>query len=210
MGNTDWGTTVNQVDIVYRRNTDPRRGLATAGIFGIKMLMAIPHLIIVSSLQSLAFAAGYVGYWVVAFTGQLPGSFQDFISWWLRWQTRTFGWYTGIKDDYPPFDVESPGYGIDLDVPRNDDPNHGWAVAGIFFIKFLAAIPHMIVLGILILIAVLIAWIGFIVTAFTGRLPDGIQDFVAGVLRWEARVMAWIYGLTDTYPPFELSATPTE
>lgn len=201
---------MDQVDIVYRRNTDPRRGLATAGIFLIKMLMAVPHLIIMNALYSLAFAAGYIGYWVVAFTGQLPGSFQDFISWWLRWQTRTFGWYTGIKDEYPPFDTEAPGYGIDLGVPRNDDPNHGWAVAGIFFIKFLAAIPHFIVLTILTLVAVLVSWIGFIVTAFTGRLPDGIQDFVAGVLRWYARVMVWVYGLTDTYPPFEMSATPTE
>ncbi|MBU1227254.1 MAG: DUF4389 domain-containing protein [Actinobacteria bacterium] len=198
---------MSQAKISYRINTEPRRGLATAGIFLIKAIMAVPHLIIVNGLSTLAFGAAYVGYWVVAFTGSLPNSFQDFVTWYLRWQTRTFGWYFGNEDAYPPFEADAP-YSIDLQVPRNDAPRTGWAVAGIFLLKFFAAIPHFIVLFVLGFIALVITWFGFIVTAFTGRLPVGIQEFAAGVLQWEARVVAWILGLTDDYPPFSLQAPP--
>ncbi|MFO7597466.1 MAG: DUF4389 domain-containing protein [Desulfocurvibacter africanus] len=92
---------MDQASIVYRHNTSPRRGLATAGIFLIKAIMAIPHLILINGLSTLAFGAAYVGYWVVAFRGTLPGTFQDFMTWYLRWQTRTFGWYFGNEDAYP-------------------------------------------------------------------------------------------------------------
>jgi len=199
---------MDQASIVYRHNTSPKRGLATAGIFFIKAIMAIPHLILVNGLSSLAFGAAYVGYWVVAFRGTLPGTFQDFMTWYLRWSTKTFGWYFGNEDTYPPFEMDAP-YSIDLKTPRNEAPSQGWAVAGIFLIKFVAAIPHFIVLGILGIVLLFITWFGFIITAFTGRLPLGIQEFAAGFLQWEARVLAWIFGMTDTYPPFSLSAEPT-
>ena len=42
--------------LVYRHAEQPGRGLATAGIFLIKALMALPHLIIVGVLQNLAWA----------------------------------------------------------------------------------------------------------------------------------------------------------
>jgi len=199
---------MDQAQIVYSHNTEPKRGLAAAGIFFIKAIMAIPHLLIVSALSTLAFNTSYLGYWVVAFTGKLPGTFQDFGAWYLRWTTRTFGWYLGNEDAYPPFEIDAE-YSIDLKAPRNDSPSKGWSIAGIFFLKYIAAIPHFIVLGILLFVALMIAWVGFIITLFTGRLPIGIQDFAAGVLQWEARVLAWIFGMTDTYPPFALKAEPT-
>ncbi len=198
---------MDQAKLAYRHNTAPRRGLATAGIFLIKAVMAIPHMIIVNALTNLAMGAAYIGYWVVAFTGVLPGTFQDFAAWSLRWQTRAFGWYFGNEDAYPPFEIDAD-YSIGLRVPRNQSPSQGWAIAGIFLLKFLAAIPHFFMLAILGFITMVSTWFGFIVTAFTGRLPLGIQDFAAGFLQWEARVMTWIFGLTDSYPPFSLQASP--
>jgi hypothetical protein len=102
-------------------------------------------------------------------------------------------------------------YSVRLDVPRNGEPSTGWAVAGIFvFPKGLALIPHFLVLGILIFLVLIVTWFGFIVAAFTGRLPMGIQEFAAGVLQWESRVLSFFYGLTDDYPPFALRAVPNE
>ncbi|MCB2223216.1 MAG: DUF4389 domain-containing protein [Actinobacteria bacterium] len=200
---------MNQAQIGYRLNTEPRRGLATAGIFFIKAIMAVPHFFIVSALSSLAWSAAYLGYWVVAFTNRLPGTFQDFMAWYLQWQVRTFGWYFGNEDAYPPFEMDA-GYSVTLSVPRNEEPRGGWALAGLLVIpKALAALPHVIVVAVLGMVALVVTWFGFIVAAFTGRLPAGIQEFAAGVLQWESRVLAWFFGLTDEYPPFSLSAEPT-
>jgi hypothetical protein len=199
---------MDQARIVYRHNTESKRGLATAGIFFIKAILAIPHMIIMSALTELAFAAAYIGYWVVAFTGKLPGSFQDFAAWSLRWQTRTFGWYFGNEDRYPPFELDAE-YSLDLKTPRNGSPSSGWAIAGIFFIKWIVAIPHFVAIVVLFFVTMVMTWIGFIIAAFTGKLPVGIQNLAAGVLQWEARVACWIFGLTDTYPPFGLHVEPT-
>ena len=201
---------MQQATIHYRHNTEPRRGLAAAGIFFIKAILAVPHFFIMSGLSSLAWSAAYIGYWIVAIKGELPQTFQNFMTWYFQWQVRTFGWYFGNEDAYPPFEMDAD-YSVRLDVPRNDDPSSGWAVAGILvFPKALALIPHFIVLGLLIFLVMIVTWFGFIVTAFTGRLPDGIQEFAAGVLQWEARVLSFFFGLTDEYPPFALRAVPNE
>lgn len=198
-----------QAMVVYRHNTNPVRWLGVVGIFLIKALLAVPHLIIVNILGYLAAAAAYIGYFIVAFTGNLPMGLQDFMAWWLRWWTRAYGWVAGVDDVYPPFETDPPGYGIDAKVPRNGSPNRGWGIAGIFFIKFIAIIPHAIVVTVLGILAVFAAWFGYLAVAFTGKLPTGIQDFVAGTMQWCVRVAAWVAGLTDEYPPFELKAEST-
>jgi hypothetical protein len=47
----------------------------------------------------------------------------------------------------------------------------------------------------------IIGWFGAL---FTGRLPVFAADFLAGYLRWLSRVYAYVYLLTDVYPPFTL------
>ena len=37
-----------------------------------------------------------------------------------------------------------------------------------------------------------------------GPLPDWVQSFLSGVVRWSTRVAAYMYLLTDRYPPFSL------
>jgi hypothetical protein len=76
-------------------------------------------------------------------------------------------------------------------------------------VKWFLAIPHYIVLFFLI-IAVLFAKIAaFFAVLVTGRYPEGIFRFVAGVLGWGWNVSAYVYLLTDRYPPFSLERDPT-
>jgi hypothetical protein len=196
--------------IRYRFNEQPRRGLAVAGIFLLKGLLAIPHWILVNALGSLAWAAAYIGYWIVAFTGRLPAGLQSFMAWYLRWYARTIGWYTGVTDVYPPFEPEPVGYLPDVDPPRNEAPSRGWAIAGIFWVvKMLVALPHLVLLAFLWVAVVIGSWIGFVVVALTGRLPIPFQDLYIGTTQWTIRVMSWIFGLTEKYPPFDLEVHPT-
>jgi hypothetical protein len=201
---------MNQARFVYRYEENPSKGWALTGaLFGLKFLVAIPHLLIVNILQNLAMLAAYIGYFVVAFTGQMPQGIQAFTHLSLRWSARTYGWIIGYTDTYPPFETEPAGYPVEAEIPRNDAPNKGWAVAGIFFIKILALIPHFVIGGIVILVSFFAAWIGYLGVLFTGAYPRGIGDFVAGAVQWWLRVASWMYGLTDEYPPFALDARPS-
>jgi Domain of unknown function (DUF4389) len=71
-------------------------------------------------------------------------------------------------------------------------------------VRIVLAIPHLIVLyalGIATEVVVLISWFAAL---FTGRVPTGLAEFIAGYLRWATRVYTYLYLLTDEYPPFEL------
>src|SRR6476619_7348464 len=72
------------------------------------------------------------------------------------------------------------------------------------FFRLILAIPHYIVLtvyGFIAMFAVVAAWF---VLLFTARWPQGLYDFVAGVLRYSARLYGYIHLATDAYPPFDL------
>jgi hypothetical protein len=200
---------MSQAHLVYRHNAAPRRGLATAGIFLLKFVLAIPHLIVINALNGLAFAVSYIGYWVIAFTGEMPQMVTKFVPMTLDWNARAYGWIIGLDDAYPPFSTDA-AYSVSVESPTNESPSKGWAVAGLLaFPKALAAIPHIVVMVFLMVGAFFATWFGYFAVAFTGSFPAGIQDFTAGVMQWNMRVWAWFAGLTDEYPPFSLEAEPT-
>ena len=66
-------------------------------------------------------------------------------------------------------------------------------------------IPHLIVLYILSIVVVIVGILGQLAVLFTGKYPRSLFQFTAGVVRWQARMTAYLYGLTDIYPPFSIS-----
>jgi hypothetical protein len=70
------------------------------------------------------------------------------------------------------------------------------------FFRYILAIPHFIVLtvwGIAAFFAVIAAWFAVVIT---GRYPQALYDFLAGLLRYSTAVYGYIALLTDEYPPF--------
>ncbi|MGH7641820.1 MAG: DUF4389 domain-containing protein [Candidatus Dormibacteria bacterium] len=76
--------------------------------------------------------------------------------------------------------------------------------APLFLGRYIALIPVLLWLYILLIVAALVAWIMQIVVVFTGEYPRGAHQFLTGVIRLTARMYAWLFGLTDTYPGFPL------
>jgi hypothetical protein len=68
--------------------------------------------------------------------------------------------------------------------------------------RLFLALPHLIVLCFLGVAAVVVAVIGWFAALYLGRLPRFAADFLSGYLRWQARVYAYLFLLTDVYPPF--------
>src|SRR5262249_51279201 len=56
--------------------------------------------------------------------------------------------------------------------------------------------------GLLGAVAVFLAIISWFTLVFAGRHLPGIRQFTAFYLRWRLRVLAYLFLLTDQYPPF--------
>lgn len=183
------------------------RGLAVAGIFfPIKMLLALPHLVVLWFVQVGAFFVTLYGYFAIAFTGSLPPSAARYLHNALGWNVRMYAWIASLRDEYPAIAMEQPEYQARVVVTEPTlERSRGLAVAGILFlVKAILLIPHFFVLYFVQIVAGIAGWLAFWAIAFTGKYPQGMFDFVVGTIRWYMRTTAWLLSLTDEYPPFGL------
>ncbi|HUS50182.1 MAG TPA: DUF4389 domain-containing protein [Candidatus Paceibacterota bacterium] len=112
---------------------------------------------------------------------------------------------TNIKD-YPR-QIKENSYPVRFEVDYPEKSSRILALIAIpwFFLKSIILIPHIIVLWFFGIAQFIAVWLSFWAILFTGRYPKSFFNFVVGVLRWQNRMNAWLYSLTDKYPPFSLN-----
>lgn len=83
------------------------RGLAFLGaFFFLKIILLIPHFIVLAFLFIGWSFVVWIGYVIVLFTGNLPewaGKYQLGV---IRWMSRVNAWMFGLVDAYPPFSLD--------------------------------------------------------------------------------------------------------
>jgi hypothetical protein len=165
-------------------------------------LLAIPTILIASLLMQVAMILALLSWFAILFTGTLPGGLASFMVGSLRWYARATGYMYLLTDRYPPFSLDpEPTYPIRCDVDAQLE-NRNRATT---FFRIILAIPHFVILGILGYVMVVVGFIAWLVALFTGRLPDGLHNFIAGYVRWTMRVYGYLLLLVDEYPPFSFS-----
>jgi hypothetical protein len=99
-------------------------------------------------------------------------------------------------------------YPVDLLVRYPESSSRALAALSIpfFLARGILLLPVLFCLYFVSIAALFVVWFAFWAVAFTGRYPRGMFDFVTGFLRWQIRATAYLYGLTDSYPPFRLSS----
>jgi hypothetical protein len=70
------------------------------------------------------------------------------------------------------------------------------------FFRVLLAIPQLILLCLWAVAVWLAAIVNWFATLFTGRSPDALHNFIAAFLVFQTRVTAYIYLLSEPWPPF--------
>ncbi|TAK62715.1 MAG: DUF4389 domain-containing protein [Dehalococcoidia bacterium] len=113
---------------------------------------------------------------------------------WLRYIIAAYA-YLGLLTDKLP--NEDPSQTLRFELVPSGEPTPGGVL-----LRIITAIPHYIVLAILGVVAAVLILVAAIMILVNETFPSGIYDFLRGYLRWEARVLAYLAGFVQDYPPF--------
>jgi hypothetical protein len=184
-----------------------------------RLLLAIPHLILVGGLSvaggsrggqgmgagaewgllgAAAMVLAVVSWFTILVGGTHIAGIRQFQTFYLRWRVRAVAYFMLLEDAYPPFG-DGP-YPTSIEITEPAGRRDTLSVA----LRILYAIPHMIALLFVVVawcVTTVIAWFAIL---FTGRYPKALYEFGVGALRWRLRVEAYLLLLVDDYPPFSL------
>jgi hypothetical protein len=175
---------------------------------GFRIILAIPLLILLAAIGPSFGSSHPVALVLFLPVLALLVLRQKYPRWWFdfnvqlyRLGSRIYSYIFLLRDEYPSADEEQAVH-LEITYPDAKNDLNRWLP----LVKWLLAIPHIIVLIFLNIAAVVVVIIAWFAILFTGRYPLGMFDFVVGVLRWELRVAAYAFLLvTDRYPPFTLA-----
>jgi hypothetical protein len=95
-------------------------------------------------------------------------------------------------------------YPIRYEADYFENPNR-WITG----FRLILAIPWFIVASVYIVAAFIVAFLAWFAIAFTGRHPEGLYNFNAGLLRFLGRANAFFYLQTDRWPSFGFERDPS-
>lgn len=137
---------------------------------------------------------------MIVFRERYPRWWFDFAREFVRFGARVCAYLALLTDQYPST-VDEQSVHLEIDYPDVKQDLNRWLP----LVKWLLAIPHVIVLFVLGTIAILAVYVAWFAILITGRYPRPLFDYVVGVGRWGLRVEAYALLLvTDEYPPFSL------
>lgn len=173
----------------------------------VNWLLAIPHFAVLYGLRVLSQVVAVLSWFAIVFTGQLPESFANLQSMWIRYEIRTYTFALFMREEYPPFGfaMTPTDGGEDSRVAVNLQPvltDRNRVTVGF---RVVLVIPHVVALALLGIASAVVSIIAFFAVLFTGSWPTGMRDFVVNVERYYVRVQTYFLMLTDEYPPFQLS-----
>lgn len=168
----------------------------------LKWLLFLPHFVCLIGLWVALVVVCIISFFAIVFTGRHPKGLFDFKVGVLRWTWRVFFYSYGAlgTDKYPPFSLKTdPDYPADLDIPYPEKLSRG-----LVWVKWLLAIPHYFIVEILSDLNAILVFVAGICLLFSGRYPKDLFKLVIGLNRWSYRVSAYLFLMTDEYPPFRL------
>src|SRR5579872_1921713 len=82
----------------------------------IRLILAVPHLFVLSFLGIAAFPVAVIGWLGALVTGRLPRFAATYLAGYLRWYARAGAYLLLLTDQYPPFTLRNAAYPVRLSV----------------------------------------------------------------------------------------------
>lgn len=164
-----------------------------------RMILAIPLAAVGFCYAIAAELAITVAWFAIVFTGRYPDGLYSFVAGFLRFGTRANGYALLLCDEYPPFSGEDGvACPIRLQIAA---PLPAYSRVKTLF-RIVLAIPVAMLRYIATLLMEVTAFGAWFVILFTGRMPRGLFDAMVQANAYIARSDAYLFLLTETYPPF--------
>ena len=164
-----------------------------------RLILAIPVAIVLYLYAILAVFAIVGAWFAILLTGRYPRSLYDFVAGYLRMVTRVTAYAALLCDPYPPFwGAPDDAYPVRMGFA----PLERYDRLKTLF-RIILAIPLLLlryVMGLLLELGAVGAWV---VIVITGKMPRGLFDLMVLANSYTARSDAYLFLLTETYPPFQ-------
>jgi Domain of unknown function (DUF4389) len=169
-----------------------------------RLPISIPH-IVWFVLWTIPAAVAAVLNWLCALvTGQAPRPFHRFLSRYVRYSTHLWAFLFLIGNPFPGFTGKPGTYPIEVELPPSESQRRL-----VTLVRGLLAIPALFILTGLSGALSIVGILGWFVALFLGRMPDGLRNLGAYVLRYGAQTGAYFYVLTERYPDAGPRPDPT-
>lgn len=155
----------------------------------------------------LSLILGFFNHAVVMLTRKPVEDFHAIQENTLRYCLSLYASLIGVVEEMPVFTGrDSIDYSLQLNITYALRYSNILAIlrlsgAGIILIS----LPHLVVLSVISAVIPIIYLIGIFSVLITGRWPYFLFDFMTRYYRALGRLMAFMTGLVDTYPPFTFS-----
>lgn len=165
-----------------------------------RLILVIPVAIVLYVYAIVASVAILVAWFAIILTARYPQGLYDFVASYTRFLTRVTAYGALLCDPYPAFSgAANPNYPVRLEFAGPLQSYSRLKTA----LRIILAIPIVVlryVMGLLLEIGALAAWV---VILITGKMPRGLFDLMVLANSYTARSDAYLYLLTETYPPFQ-------
>jgi Domain of unknown function (DUF4389) len=183
--------------VSFEADYSERRNRLTAFF---RLILVIPVAIVLYIYAIVALFAILFAWFAIVFTGRYPQALYDFVAGYLRFVTRVTAYAALLCDPYPPFNgAADASYPVRMEFAG---PLERYSRAKTFF-RLILAIPLLVaryVMGLLLEIGAIAGWF---VILITGKMPRGLFDLMVLANSYTARSDAYLFLLTETYPPFQ-------
>jgi hypothetical protein len=161
-----------------------------------RALLVLPHLVWLLLWGAVALVAAVVNWLVTLAMGRSPLVFHRFLTAYVRYATHVHAFWFLVANPFPGF-TGAPGiYPIDVEF---DPPASQHRLKTLF--RLLLMLPAYFVSSVLTYLLYVVGFLGWFAALVTGRMPLGLRNAGAYVLRYNAQFLSYaLFVVTDRYP----------
>jgi hypothetical protein len=159
-----------------------------------RLLLAIPHIVWIVLWSVAAFFAVIANWFVVLVRGRSAGALHRFLAAYVRYYAHLDAFIFLVANPFPGF-VGAPGYPVDIEIAEPERQSRWKTLFRLFL-----AIPAFFVTSALGAVLLVVGILGWFAALVTGRMPTGLRNLGAYIIRYQSQTNAYFFVLTDAYP----------